>query len=97
MAITMTSREFNQHASRALALSQQEPVFITKWGRVVSVMESFQDYQQKQEDHTSKTFEQLFGKATTEDVVSDEFLDDFDEILKEIRRDSHLRPVDLED
>lgn len=97
MAITMTSREFNQHASRALALSQQEPVFITKWGKVVSVIESFQDYQQKQEDNTSKTFEQLFGKATTEDVVSDEFLDDFDEILKEIRRDSRLRPVDLED
>lgn len=88
MAITMTSREFNQHASRALALSQQEPVFITKWGKVVSVIESFQDYRQKQKQET------LAEAFLTPDLAAD--IDDFDEILTEIRQSSQLRVTELE-
>lgn len=95
MAITMTAREFNQNASLALKLAEKEPVFITKWGKIVSVVSSYISYQQQTANEPS--FEQLFSPVSSQDCVSDEFLEDFDEILTEIRRNSRMRIVEFED
>ena len=46
MAITtLSSREFNQHASEAKKSADQGPVFITDRGRPAHVLLSMQDYQ----------------------------------------------------
>lgn len=37
MAITITSREFNQRASQALKMAETQQIFITRWGKVVGV------------------------------------------------------------
>ena len=46
MAITtLSSREFNQHASEAKRAANKGPVFITDRGRPAHVLLSFDDYQ----------------------------------------------------
>lgn len=92
MAITMTSREFNQHASRALALSQQEPVFITKWGKVVSVIESYENHLQKKVD---PSLAEVFANLPAYDEISDEDWADFERTLTDIRKNSRHREVDF--
>ncbi len=52
MAITITSREFNQNASKVLKMAEKEPVFITKWGKIVNVVSSYMDYQNKAKPQT---------------------------------------------
>lgn len=44
MITTMTSREFNQHASEAKKAACQGPVFITDRGRPAHVLLSIEDY-----------------------------------------------------
>lgn len=95
MAITMTAREFNQNASLALKLSEKEPVFITKWGKIVSVVSSYINYQEQ--TLAEPSFEQLFSPTTYQEEVSDEFFDDFEHTLTEIRRNSRMRIVEFED
>jgi len=41
---TITSREFNQHASEAKEATKQGPVFITDRGRPAHVLLSIEDY-----------------------------------------------------
>ena len=43
---TLSSREFNQHASEAKKAANQGPVFITDRGRPAHVLLSIADYQQ---------------------------------------------------
>jgi prevent-host-death family protein len=43
---TLSSREFNRSASRALRAADNGPVFITDRGRPAHVLVSIQDYQQ---------------------------------------------------
>lgn len=87
MAITMTSREFNQHASKVLKMAEKEPVFITKWGKIVSVVSSYVDYQQKNAETLASAFSEPHSVAD---------IDDFDEILTEIRRNTKLRVTEFE-
>ena len=42
---TLSSREFNQHASDAKKAANKGPVFITDRGRPAHVLLSFEDYQ----------------------------------------------------
>ncbi len=42
---TLSSREFNQHASEAKRAANKGPVFITDRGRPARVLLSFDDYQ----------------------------------------------------
>ena len=42
---TLSSREFNQHASEAKKAANKGPVFITDRGRPAHVLLSFEDYQ----------------------------------------------------
>ena len=42
---TLTSREFNQHASEAKKSANMGPVFITDRGRPAHVLLSFEEYQ----------------------------------------------------
>ncbi|MDX1654106.1 MAG: type II toxin-antitoxin system Phd/YefM family antitoxin [Candidatus Competibacteraceae bacterium] len=44
MATTITSREFNQHASEAKKAANDGPVFITDRGRPAHVLLSIEDY-----------------------------------------------------
>jgi prevent-host-death family protein len=44
MSTTLTSREFNQHASEAKKAAEQGPVFITDRGRPAHVLLSIQEY-----------------------------------------------------
>lgn len=97
MAITMTSREFNQHASRVLKMAEKEPVFITKWGKIVSVVSSYVDYQQTQKTQAEPSFAQLFSAKESHGVMSDDEPDDFDRILADVRRNSRHRPVEFDE
>ncbi|MEE3607927.1 type II toxin-antitoxin system Phd/YefM family antitoxin [Avibacterium paragallinarum] len=91
MAITVTSKEFNQRASYVLKLSETQPVFITKWGKIVSVLSNYRDYRKTQSE---PSFEELFGQPTP--PVSDKDIEDFDQILTEIRKNTHIREVELD-
>ncbi len=44
MSKTMTSREFNQHASQAKKAAKQGPVFITDRGKPCHVLLSIEEY-----------------------------------------------------
>ncbi len=44
MSKTMTSREFNQHASQAKKAAEQGPVFITDRGKPCHVLLSIKEY-----------------------------------------------------
>ncbi|MCK3654993.1 prevent-host-death family protein [Pasteurellaceae bacterium Macca] len=92
MAITVTSKEFNQRASQVLKWSEEQPVFITKWGKVVSVLSSYADYQQTKQAEPS--FEQIFTEI--EEDVNDHFFTEFEQALSEIRHTSSLRSVELD-
>ncbi|MFZ7223851.1 type II toxin-antitoxin system Phd/YefM family antitoxin [Avibacterium avium] len=91
MAITVTSKEFNQRASYVLKLSETQPVFITKWGKIVSVLSNYQDYRNARSE---PSFEELFGQPATS--VSDKNIEDFDQILADIRKDTHMRDVEFD-
>ncbi|MEG9482023.1 type II toxin-antitoxin system Phd/YefM family antitoxin [Mannheimia sp. HC-2023] len=97
MPITMTSREFNQHASKVLKMAEKEPVFITKWGKIVSVVSSYVDYQQSQKTQTEPSFAQLFSAKENHDVISNEAFEDFDRILADVRKNSRHRPVEFDE
>ena len=50
MAIIITSEEFILRAEEMLELSEKQPVFITEQGEIVSVLSSYQDYNQIHQD-----------------------------------------------
>lgn len=90
--IIISSKEFNQRASAILKLSQTEPVYITKWGKIVSVLSNLETFQAAQKQN-EPSFEQLFGQNAPE--ISDDFADEFDRELTRIRQNSHLRVADF--
>lgn len=92
MAITMTAREFNQNASLALKLSEKEPVFITKWGKIVSVVSSYMDYSSSK---TELSLAEALKNNNDYGVLSDEDWEDFERTLTEIRKNSRHREVDF--
>ncbi|ABN74911.1 MULTISPECIES: type II toxin-antitoxin system Phd/YefM family antitoxin [Actinobacillus] len=94
MPITITSREFNQHASKVLKMAEKEPVFITKWGKIVSVVSNYVDY--KQHTTVEPSFEELFASSTDESV-SDEFWQDFEQTLTKIRKSNKSEQIDFGD
>ena len=93
MAIMVTSKEFNQRASAVLKMSAEQPVFITKWGKVVSVLSSYDDYQHTKQAEPS--FEELFANSSLSEV-SAPFFAEFEESLQVVRKGSVLRKVDFE-
>ncbi|WP_419852310.1 type II toxin-antitoxin system Phd/YefM family antitoxin [Actinobacillus pleuropneumoniae] len=94
MPITITSREFNQHASKVLKMAEKEPVFITKWGKIVRVVSNYVDY--KQHTTVEPSFEELFASSTDESV-SDEFWQDFEQTLTKIRKSNKSEQIDFGD
>jgi prevent-host-death family protein len=50
---TMSSREFNQDASKAKRAAEQGPVFITDRGRPSHVLMTIEEYQRITSSHTS--------------------------------------------
>ncbi|MDH2998388.1 prevent-host-death family protein [Pasteurellaceae bacterium LFhippo2] len=93
MAITVTSKEFNQSASKVLKMSAEQPIFITKWGKVVSVLSSYQEYQQAKKEEPS--FEDIFA-LSAEQAVSDEFFAEFEQTLVDIRKSTKPRVTEFE-
>ncbi|RMW95393.1 type II toxin-antitoxin system Phd/YefM family antitoxin [Allofranklinella schreckenbergeri] len=69
MPITVTCREFNQKASQMLQLSQQEPVFITKWGKIVGVLSSYQAYQQREAQSLAEAFASGHAAGDLDDAL----------------------------
>ena len=64
---TMTSREFNQHASEAKKAAREGPVFITDRGRPAQVLLSIEEYRRLSGTHDSIA-DLLAAAPGTEDV-----------------------------
>lgn len=79
---TLTSREFNQHASDAKKAANNGPVFITDRGRPAHVLLSIEDYRKL-------TGEQI----TLAEAVAQQDALDFD--FEPPRADGLYRPADL--
>lgn len=92
MPITVTTREFNQQASQMLEISQREPVFITRWGKVVSVLSSYDAYQ----NQSGKTLAESFGASLPEDKQDIDSDDMLDIELERIRKQSQLPPRNID-
>lgn len=93
MSITVTAREFDQQAIQMLEAPQQGPVFITRWGKVVGVLCSYDAYQQQQGQKGKTLAESFSGQHPAADL--DEA---FDAELAPIRQQSRLghRTLDWE-
>ncbi|MDO4683737.1 MAG: hypothetical protein Q4B17_13250 [Lautropia sp.] len=87
MPITVTTREFNQQASQMLEMSQREPVFITRWGKVVSVLSSYDAYQQQ----AGKTLAESFGSEHPSGELDSSVEEALEAELSAIRRQSSLK------
>ncbi|MBN6067168.1 type II toxin-antitoxin system Phd/YefM family antitoxin [Aggregatibacter actinomycetemcomitans] len=92
MAITVTSKEFNQRASYVLKLSETQPVFITKWGKIVSVLSSYRDYQKEHQVTLAEAFSK--PKQATPDI-SPSFEELFGRTLEQVRQDGKMNVPDL--
>jgi prevent-host-death family protein len=79
---TLTSREFNQHASDAKKAANNGPVFITDRGQPAHVLLSIEDYRKL-------TGEQI----TLAEAVAQQDAPDFD--FESPRADGLYRPADL--
>lgn len=90
--IIISSKEFNQRASAILKMSQTEPVYITKWGKIVSVLSNLETFQATQKQN-EPSFETLFSANSP--TISDAFSDEFDAQLQGIRQNSRLRVADF--
>lgn len=90
MAITITSREFNQYPSRVLKMAEREPVFITKWGKIVNVVSNYIDYQQPEKP---KSVFDVFSAPHPVDTLD---IDDFEQILSDVRQNTTFRIAEFE-
>ncbi|MDH4274665.1 MAG: type II toxin-antitoxin system Phd/YefM family antitoxin [Gammaproteobacteria bacterium] len=79
---TMSSREFNQDASKAKKAAQKGPVFITDRGRTAHVLMSIEEYQKLTQ-----------GSATIVDLLAMPGADDVE--FAPPRADDLFRPMDL--
>ncbi|STO54786.1 prevent-host-death family protein/antitoxin of toxin-antitoxin stability system [Canicola haemoglobinophilus] len=94
MAITVTSREFNQRASQILKISETQPVFITKWGKIVGVLSNYASYQQQAQKEQEPSFERLFSGKND---LSDAEFEEFQQELEQIRKKTTFRVCEFED
>ena len=79
---TLSSREFNQHASDAKRAANTGPVFITDRGRPAHVLLSIEDYRKL-----------TVGQMTLVDALAQHGVPDFD--FEPPRAGGLYRPVDL--
>jgi len=79
---TLTSREFNQHASDAKKAANDGPVIITDRGRPAHVLLSIEDYRKL-----------TGGQMTLIEALAQEDVPDFD--FEPPRADGLYRPADL--
>ncbi|PAT40898.1 prevent-host-death family protein [Vandammella animalimorsus] len=84
MPITVSTREFNQKASQMLQLSQHEPVFITKWGKIVGVLSSYEQYRQQE----GKSLADAFASGHEAGALGGALNEAFDDLLAGIRQHS---------
>lgn len=91
MAI-ISSKEFNQRASAILKLSETEPVYITKWGKIVSILTNYQHYQAQIQP---KTLASAFAQTQITQSVSEAVEQQFEQALCDIRREHKMNTVDL--
>jgi prevent-host-death family protein len=83
---TLSSREFNQGASRAKKAAEKGPVFITERGRTSFVLLNIEEY--KKITHQEKNIVELLAMP--------EGTPDFDFDFEEFRTVSEPREIDLE-
>jgi len=79
---TLSSREFNQHASEAKKAADKGPVFITDRGRPAHVLLRIEDYRQLVGSH-----------ARIADLLALDATDDFDRLLT--KTDEPARAADF--
>ena len=79
---TLSSREFNQHASDAKKAANNGPVFITDRGRPAHVLLSIEDYRKL-----------TAGQMTLVEALAQRDVPDFD--FEPPRADGFYRPADL--
>ena len=82
MITTLSSREFNQHASEAKKAANKGPVFITDRGRPAHVLLRIEDYRQLVGSH-----------ARIADLLALDATDDFDRLLT--KTDEPARAADF--
>lgn len=82
MITTLSSREFNQDASRAKKAANEGPVFITDRGRPAHVLISIEEYQRL-----------VGGTPSIVDLLAMPGMDDID--FEAPRAEGLTRPVDL--
>lgn len=87
----VTSKEFNQRASAVLKLSETEPVYITKWGKVVSVLANYAYFLAQQ---NTPTLAEAFSTDNSA-LLSTENEQIFEEALNQVRNERKLREFDL--
>lgn len=92
MAITVTSKEFNQRASYVLKLSETQPVFITKWGKIVSVLSNYRDYKKQHRTTLADAFSAR--KVATPDI-DDEALALFEQAVNNVRQETKMTVPDV--
>ncbi len=80
---TISSREFNQHASEAKKAANNGPVFITDRGRTAHVLLSIDDYRKLTD-----------SQMTLAEALEQRDVPDFD--FDPPRADDFYRPADLE-
>ena len=92
MAITVTSKEFNQRASYVLKLSETQPVFITKWGKIVSVLSNYREYKK----HNQTTLAEAFSNTkVAKSEITDDFQALFEQALSDARQETRMTVPDV--
>jgi prevent-host-death family protein len=69
VATSITSREFNQHTSRAKKAAERGPVYITDRGRPAHVLLTYEEYERLTGTHT--VIDLLAEPAGVEDIEFD--------------------------
>jgi len=88
----ISSKEFNQQASAVLKIAETEPVYITKWGKVVSVLASYAHYQAQTK---SQSLAEAFSGTASTATLSEEAEQQFERTLQQVRKQSKMSVPDL--
>ncbi len=88
----VTSKEFNQRASEVLKIAEAEPVYITKWGKVVSVLTSYAHYQAQSKP---QTLAEAFSSGHPAGSLTNDVEQDLGTALKEVRNQSQMNVPDF--
>ena len=88
----ISSKEFNQRASAVLKIAETEPVYITKWGKVVSVLASYAHYQAQTK---SQSLADAFSGTVPTETLTAEAERQFEQTLQQVRQQSKMNVPDL--